>query len=340
MKPEAGMDVVAVRHTEVRRLARNDLDAVVDIDAVAEGRPRRAYFERRLAAALREPSLHVQYAAIEEGAVVGYILARILEGEFGRVAPALSIDAIGARFDAKGAGIGRRLLTALRGDAKGRGIGELRTQAAWNNHPMVRWLDDNGFTVSANHIVDCSVAGGEYVPSRDDAHAGTTASREIDYGDVRANDFERLARDDVEIRAMEPGDLPDVVRIDFAITGSDHRDYLRRKLAEAMLDSAIRVSLTARLDDLIVGFMTARVDPGDFGRTEPVAVLDTIGVHPEFRHRRVGHALLSQLFVNMGALRVERVETIVAPHDLALLGFLYATGFAPSQRIPFARGVA
>jgi len=63
-------------------------------------------------------------------------------------------------------------------------------------------------------------------------------------------------------------------------------------------------------------------------------------VHPEFRHRRVGHALLSQLFVNMGALRVERVETIVAPHDLALLGFLYATGFAPSQRIPFARGVA
>ena len=82
------------------------------------------------------------------------------------------------------------------------------------------------------------------------------------------------------------------------------------------------------------------VDLGDFGRTEPVAVLDTIGVHPGYRHRCVGHALLSQLFVNLGGLRIERVETVVAPHDLELLGFLYAVGFAPSQRIPFARPVS
>jgi ribosomal protein S18 acetylase RimI-like enzyme len=81
----------------------------------------------------------------------------------------------------------------------------------------------------------------------------------------------------------------------------------------------------------------ARVDLGDFGRTEPGAVLDTIGVHPDFAHRRIGHALLSQLFVNLGALCVERLETMVAPRDLALLGFLYDAGFAPSQRIAFIR---
>jgi hypothetical protein len=34
------------------------------------------------------------------------------------------------------------------------------------------------------------------------------------------------------------------------------------------------------------------------------------------------------------------VETVVAPRDLDLLGFLYAVGFAPSQRIPFARAVS
>ena len=38
-----------------------------------------------------------------------------------------------------------------------------------------------------------------------------------------------------------------------------------------------------------------------------------------------------------GALRIERVETVVAPHDLALLGFLYEVGFTPSQRLPFVR---
>jgi len=28
---------------------------------------------------------------------------------------------------------------------------------------------------------------------------------------------------------------------------------------------------------------------------------------------------------------------VVGPRDVALLGFLYDTGFAPSQRIPFVR---
>ena len=39
----------------IRPLARSDLDAVVAIDNAIEGRSRRAYFERRLAAALPLP---------------------------------------------------------------------------------------------------------------------------------------------------------------------------------------------------------------------------------------------------------------------------------------------
>ena len=139
---------------------------------------------------------------------------------------------------------------------------------------------------------------------------------------------------------MGPGDLDDIVRIDRAITGRDRQAYMQRELDEAMVDSAIRVSLTARLDGAIVGYLMARADLGDFGRTEPVAVIDTIGVDPAYAHRGVGHALLSQLFANLGALRIERVETIVAQRDLALLGFLYDVGFAPSQRLPFVRRLA
>ncbi len=335
------MHTVAVRQTTLRPLARGDLEAVVDIDAVSEGRRRHPYFARRLAAAIREPTRHLQMAAVEGGEVVGYILARVLEGEFGRDEPALSIEAIGARHDSMGIGIGSRLLAALGEDARRLGVAQFRTQAAWNNHPMLRWLDKNAFAVAASHIVDCPVAGGAYAPPRDapvsdrlDAAQGVC---EINYGNDQAADFERLARDNSEIRAMAPSDLRDAVRIDHANTGIDRQGYMQHKLAEAMLDSAIRVSLCATLDDAVVGFLMARVDVGDFGRTEPVAVLDTIGVHPDYRHRQIGHALLSQLFVNLGALRIERVETMVAPHDLELLGFLYATGFAPSQRIPFER---
>jgi ribosomal protein S18 acetylase RimI-like enzyme len=104
-----------------------------------------------------------------------------------------------------------------------------------------------------------------------------------------------------------------------------------------MDDSAIRVSLAARLDGTITGFLMARADLGDFGRTEPVAVLDTIGVDPAYAHLGVGHALVSQLFANLGALQIDRVETVVTLAELPLLGFLHGTGFRRSRRLAFVR---
>ena len=136
---------------------------------------------------------------------------------------------------------------------------------------------------------------------------------------------------------MTSADLPDIVRIDRRITGRDRTGYLQAKLAEALDDSSLRVSLAARRDGVNVGYLMARADRGDFGRTEPVAVIDTLGVDPDYARHGVGRALLSQLFANLGALRVERVETVVAARDLALLGFLYGVGFAPSQRLSFVR---
>jgi len=140
------------------------------------------------------------------------------------------------------------------------------------------------------------------------------------------------------VRTMSRADLADIVRVDRRVTGRDRSAYIDHKLAEAMDDAAIRVSLTARLDGQVVGFLMARADLGDYGRIDPVAVLDTIAVDPAWGHRGVGAALFSQLGINLRALRIERIETIVAPQDFGLLGFLYARGFAPSQRLAFVRG--
>jgi ribosomal protein S18 acetylase RimI-like enzyme len=71
----------------------------------------------------------------------------------------------------------------------------------------------------------------------------------------------------------------------------------------------------------------------------PVAVLDTIGVDPDYAHRGVGHALLSQLFTNLEALGVERVETAVARENFGLLGFFYNLSFDQSQRLVFDKRV-
>jgi ribosomal protein S18 acetylase RimI-like enzyme len=327
----------------IRPLRPDDLEEVVAIDQAIEGRPRRTYVRRRLEAALREPSRHVQFAAGDGERLIGYLLARVLRGEFGRQQTGLRIELVGVRRDAQHHGVGHRLLDALVDQARRKGVAELRTAARWNDHDMLRWFEAMGFELSADRIVDCAVGDGAYRPDRDDAVGlpeGSGPANEIDYGAPAGNDYERLARDRADLRAMSAEDLPAIVRIDRLLTGRDRGDYMRAQLAEALDDSAIRISLVARLDDTVVGYLMARTDLGDFGRTEPVAIIDTIGVDPEYAHRGVGHALLSQLFVNLGALRVERVETIIAPRDLALLGFLYDCGFAPSQRLAFVRRLA
>ncbi|MBN9461731.1 MAG: GNAT family N-acetyltransferase [Burkholderiales bacterium] len=337
------MQAAIESRVSIRPLGSADLDAVVAIDHSIEGRSRRTYFERRLNAALREPALHAQFAAVGEQGVAGYILARVLEGEFGRNESELRFEAVGVRGDSQGKGIGKQLFGALEDWSRRHGVREMRTQAAWNNHRMMAWLDTAGFRLAPNHVVDCPVRGGEYVEERDEPvtmPVGEGPAQEVNFGGQSGNDFERLARDTADVRPMTAADLSDIVRIDRAITGQDRRSYIGHKLNETLVDSAIRVSLTARRDDVIVGFVMARADLGDYGRTEPVAVIDTIGVDPAYAHQGVGRALLSQLFLNLGALRIERVETQVAPRDLGLLGFLYDVGFAPSQRLPFAREIA
>jgi ribosomal protein S18 acetylase RimI-like enzyme len=333
------MTITALAASTVRPLAPRDLDPVVAIDAALEGRSRRAYFERRLAAALRDPAMHLQVAVDDDDGLAGYMLGRVMEGEFGRDAPALRLETLGVRQDAKGRHVAGSLLDALGAAAAKRGIVELRTAARWNDHAMLRWLDQHGFALAPNHVVERGVATDAI-----DAPAGGAvtleAQHEIDYGAPSANDYERAGNGACEVRTMTFDDLDAIVRIDRARTGRDRRDGMARKLGEALGESGVRVSLVAVLDGAIAGFVMARADLGDFGRLEPTAVLDTIATDPALAHRGVGHALVAELALACSALRIERLETVVAPRDFALLGFLYDVGFAPSQRLAFVRRLA
>ncbi|MCZ7565459.1 MAG: GNAT family N-acetyltransferase [Burkholderiales bacterium] len=206
---------------------------------------------------------------------------------------------------------------------------------------MLRFLDHAGFELGRYIVVDCPVQTGALAAGGAEAPAEPARwSREINYGAQQPNDFEALARDTGDVRTLTADELPDLVRIDRRVTGEDRAAFVRQLVDEALNDSAVRVSLTARVDGIVAGFVAARADFGDFGRTEPVAVLDTIAVDPDYAHHGVGHALLSQLFVNLQALRVERVETIVSRDNFALLGFLYSVGFEHSGRLGFVKTLA
>jgi ribosomal protein S18 acetylase RimI-like enzyme len=163
---------------------------------------------------------------------------------------------------------------------------------------------------------------------------------EINYGSPAAPDFGPLARDKVPVRAMKESDLAAMIAIDREITGRDRSGYFKQMFEEALGGSDVRVSLVAELDERPVGFIMARVDLGEFGRFEPTAVMDTIGVAADCRNQGVGRALLSQLLVNLSTLRIERVRTESDWRDRELLAFLDRCGFGPSQELCFDRVIA
>jgi predicted N-acetyltransferase YhbS len=324
---------------KTRPLAPADLDAVVAIDAVLMGRTRRAYFERRLNAALRQPKLHLQFAAESDGKLAGYALGRVLEGEFGRTKPGLRLEVISVARGAQDRGIGWALHAALEEAARKRGLAELRTATPWRDTAMLRFLAATGYALDSALVLDSALRDNPLL-TRPESTASPTREKTGDPNDwsaPQANDYEQLARDTTDVRLLTAKDLDDVVRIDRHITGRDRRAYVQHALDEALRETGVRISLAARMDGIMAGYVMARADLGDFGRTEPVAVIDTLGVAPEYAHRGVGHALMQQLFLNLNALRIERVETVVAVQALPLLGFFVDAGFMPAQRLAFVK---
>ncbi len=160
---------------------------------------------------------------------------------------------------------------------------------------------------------------------------------ELDFSDPGGDDFEALSRDMIPVRSMEPTDLAAIVDIDRRTMGRARRAYYERMFHQVFNVSGVRVSLVAELDGRVVGFVMARVDYGEFGRTDPTAVMDTIGVHPDYRNQDIATALMSQLLVNLKALQVDAVRTSVSWRNVGLIGFLAGAGFRPAQRLALSR---
>jgi len=295
-----------------RPLAPADLERVVAIDGAAAGRSRRGFYAKRFAALAQDSASEVALAAERDGQVVGFAFGHCLDGEFGGAAPVGMLDALAVDAAARSGGVASALLEALEAALRQRGVSELRTQADWTEHGLVSFFASAGFRLSPRLVLE----------------------REVE----RPFDDE-LDWTEPPVRSMTEGDLPAIVRIDRKITGRDRIAYYQRKASEALRQSGVRVSLVAEVDRQFAGFLMARVDLGEFGRTDPVAVLDTIGVDPAFSGRGAGRAMLEQLLRNLRSLRVERVLTEVEWDDFDVLRFLARTGFGHSQRLCFLKAL-
>lgn len=146
-------------------------------------------------------------------------------------------------------------------------------------------------------------------------------------------DTDYPARDLVLVRNLRADDLDRLVAIDAAATGRRRERFLSLKVKQAFTDSGIAASLVAELDDHVVGFVLARVYYGEFGVVEPAAVLDVLGVHPDYRGRHVASALVDQLRTNLLGLGIPTLQTEVRWSSPELITFFQHEGFTIAPRL-------
>lgn len=298
--------------TEITSINAASLEAVVALDKATNDVSRRDFFSKRFGAQEKHPQSFISLGAHADGKLLGFICCHMLKGEFGSDELIAVLDAMSVNPDMQGKGLGHALMTRLHTEIRERGGVELQTQAGWNQPAVLDFFASSGFHMAPRLILERSTP---------------------DYSDPTRDEFDDLSRDEVLVRSLAQEDLDQVVRIDGKITGHSRRDFFQRKFQEVLFESGVRVSLIAEIDGMVVGFMMARVDFGEFGRTASEAVIDTLGVAEAFRSQHVGHALLTQLLGNLATLQVDSVRSEVEWDSFGLLGFLDSCGFEPSQRL-------
>lgn len=138
----------------VRPLAEADLDQVVAIDREATGRSRRGFYDKRLAAMRRNSAAFVGLGHDAGAGLDGFVLAQVLDGEFGGRHPVAVLDALGVASAARHHGIGHALFAALEIALCRRGARELRTQASWQDRELLRLFDAVGFALAPRLVLD------------------------------------------------------------------------------------------------------------------------------------------------------------------------------------------
>ncbi len=134
-------------------------------------------------------------------------------------------------------------------------------------------------------------------------------------------------------RTLVPGDAARLVRIDQRLTGRNRSAWYEGKLKRALAESDVKISLGVELEGFLVGAVLGSLQYGEYGQPEPIAILDTILVDPDYAGRGVGHALLENLTRNLRAFGIERLRTEVAWDEHELNRFLGRAGFVPAPRL-------
>lgn len=140
-------------------------------------------------------------------------------------------------------------------------------------------------------------------------------------------------RTDLTVRTLTPDDCARLVKMDADHSGRQRGAWYQGKLERALGGTDLCISLGAELDGILVGAFLGALDYGEFGKPEPVAILDTVLVDREFGRQGVATALMDQLLKNLRGLGITSLRTEVAWTDHDLTRYFQRAGFQPVPRL-------
>jgi ribosomal protein S18 acetylase RimI-like enzyme len=130
----------------------------------------------------------------------------------------------------------------------------------------------------------------------------------------------------LRIRSVTPADLPAIVKLDEAATGTAKPVYWR-DLLDGLGKGGHRdmAFLVAEIDGRLIGFITGNVRAFEFG-TEPCGWVFALCVDPGVRDKNVGTRLFDELCACFRRAGVTKVRTILARDNELVLAFFRSLG--------------
>jgi GNAT superfamily N-acetyltransferase len=138
----------------IRSLELGDAPRLVRMDQRLTGRNRSAWYEGKLTRALAESDVRISLGAQLDGSLVGAVLGALQYGEFGQPEPIAVLDTILVDPGYARRGVGRALLETLARNLTAFGIERLRTEVAWDEHDLNRFLGRLGFAPAPRLVLE------------------------------------------------------------------------------------------------------------------------------------------------------------------------------------------
>ncbi len=135
----------SLEDVKIRSLRKEDLGAIVEIDAKVLGENRKDYWEKKLKL-MNDKSSQVSLVAEVEGKVLGFILGDVSGWEFGVPDTIGWIDTIGIDPAYQKKGLAKALAQELIRRLKTIGVRTIYTLVSWSDWDLLQFFHAMGFT--------------------------------------------------------------------------------------------------------------------------------------------------------------------------------------------------